>query len=100
LTAKEAMFEAVLERLAATLPAAAAPSVENGGSQGLVALAGAPVMQLAPVDTPPAPLVIGGAQPEGYIYVGTNAGLSVWGLAEIVAASVTEASEPGNAVGM
>ena len=97
---QEAMFEAVLERLAAVLPAPETTSVEQGGSgtQGLAALAGAPVMQLAPVDTPPAPLIIGGVQPEGYLYEGANAGISIWGLAELVAASVTD--EAGNAAGM
>ena len=58
-----------------------------------------PVMQLATAVPPPsqAPLIIGVVQPEGYIYVGTNGGLSVWGHAEIVAASVTEPiSKSGN----
>ena len=55
---QEAMFEAVLERLAAVLPAPETTSVAQGGSGS------APVMQLAPADTPPAPLIIDGAQPE------------------------------------
>ena len=42
--------------------------------------------QMAAPSTPRAPLIIGGAQPEGYIYVGLNHGLSVWGHADVVAA--------------
>ena len=67
-----------------------------------VAAAGLPnvVTPLGPMAAPPtprAPLIIGGAQPEGYIYVGLNHGLSVWGHADVVAASVTEAdSQQGN----
>ena len=43
------------------------------------------------------PLIIGGSQSEGYIYVGMNHGFSVWGHSEVVAASVTELDgESGN----
>ena len=57
----------------------------------------APLMQMAAPVPVPAPFIIGGAQPEGYIYVGLNHGLSVWGHADVVAASVTElTSEQGN----
>ena len=44
--------------------------------------------QLAATCTPWAPLITGGDQPEGYLYVGLNHGLSVWGHADVVAASV------------
>ena len=95
---QEAMFEAVLERLSATLP-----SPSTGAAPGLGhdidVTAAMPVMQLATAVPLPAqvPLIIGGAQPEGYIYVGTNGGLSRWEHAEVVAASVTEVnSESGN----
>jgi len=38
---------------------------------------------------PRAPLIAGGAQPGGYIYVGHKEGAPVWGHADIVAASIT-----------
>ena len=44
-----------------------------------------------------APLVMGGVQAEGYIYVERKHWLSVWGHADVVEASVTEPnSESGN----
>ena len=46
--------------------------------------------QMAAPSTPRAPLIIGGDQPEGYIYVSLNHGLSVWGHVDVVPASVTE----------
>ena len=94
---QEAMFEAVLERLSTTLPTASALSIDtmspSGVGPGIDVGAAAPVIQLATTVPLPAqaPLIIGGVQPDGYIYVGMNQGLSVWGHAEIVAASVTEA---------
>ena len=43
------------------------------------------------------PLIIGGVQPDGYIYVGMHQGVSVWEHADVVAASVTEVDgESGN----
>ena len=88
------MFEAVLERFSSLVPPTSL-GVEtlqaSGGGSSLEVNTAAPVMQMAapgPV-TGQAPLIIGGAQPEGYIYVGMNHGLSVWGHAEVVAASVT-----------
>ena len=44
--------------------------------------------QMTAPSTPRAPLIIGGAQPEGYLYLGLNHGLSVWGHADVIAASV------------
>ena len=48
--------------------------------------------------TPKSPLVVGGAQPEGYLCVGLNHGLSVWGHADIVATSIVLDDEEGCAV--
>ena len=39
--------------------------------------------------TPKSPLIVGGAQPEGYLYVGLNQGTTVLGHVDIVAASIT-----------
>jgi hypothetical protein len=40
--------------------------------------------------TPPAgaqaTMILGGAQPEGYVYIGKNQGLTVWGHANLVLA--------------
>ena len=73
--------------------AMAAPSA----GPGVTSIAAAPLLQMAAPMPAPAPLIIGGVQPEGYIYVGLNHGLSVWGRADVVAASTTELnSEPGN----
>ena len=93
------MFEAVLERLSATLPSTSTQGAASGLGQDIDVGAAMPVMQLATAVPPPsqAPLIIGVVQPEGYIYVGDSGGLSVWGHAEIVATSVTEGnSESGN----
>ena len=49
-----------------------------------------------PGTTTQATLIMGGAQPEGYVYVGLNQGLSVWGHTDIVTASVTDGNEAGN----
>jgi len=98
---QEAMFEAILERLSSTMvpptlfgsEATAAPSA----GPGVASMAAAPLLQMAAPMPSPAPLIIGGVQPDGYIYVGLNHGLSVWGRADVVAASTTELnSEPGN----
>ena len=37
----------------------------------------------------PTPLIVGGAQPEGYLYVGLNQGTAVWGHTDIVAVLIT-----------
>ena len=47
-------------------------------------------IRVAPTLSPRAPLLIGGAQSEGYHYVGLHGGLSVWGHSDIIAASVLE----------
>jgi len=47
---------------------------------------------------------VGGSQPAGYVYVGSNQGLAVWGHADLVAtsasAAVMEDGEAGNVQGM
>ena len=96
------MFEAVLERFSTLVPknSAGGETVSASGvGLGIDTSAAALVMQIAAAVPLPgqAPLVIGGVQPEGYIYVGMNHGMSVWGHADVVAASVTELNgEPGN----
>jgi hypothetical protein len=51
-------------------------------------------MPLAVLMAPPAvaqaTMILGGDQPEGYVYIGTNQGLTVWGHANIVQASLTD----------
>jgi len=68
--------------------AAAAVVPSDASSLAQMAVHGAP-------STPKAPLIFGGAQPEGYLYVGLNHGLSVWGHADIVAASIDLDGEEG-----
>ena len=51
---------------------------------------------LMPAATPRAQLIMGGAQPADYDYVGLNQGLSVWAHADIVTASVTDVGEEGS----
>ena len=46
-----------------------------------------------------APLVICGAQPGEYIYVGLNQGQSVWAHADIIAASVGDVGKEGSKTG-
>ena len=53
----------------------------------------------APPATHRAPLIVGGAQPDEYIYVGLNHGESVWAHADIVAASVGDVGEAGSKAG-
>jgi len=46
-----------------------------------------------------APLIVGGAQPDEYIYIGLDRGQSVWAHADIVAASVGDGGEAGSKAG-
>jgi hypothetical protein len=97
---QDAMFEAVLERFSTLVPqgyGGGEAMSASGVGLGIDTSAAAPVMQMAVPLHVQAPLVIGGVQPEGYIFVGMNRGMSVWGHADVVAASVTELNgEPGN----
>jgi hypothetical protein len=52
-----------------------------------------------PITQVPAQLVLGGLQPAGYVYVGTNQGLAIWVSPEIVAASIMDDGESGNLLG-
>jgi hypothetical protein len=46
-----------------------------------------------PITLVPAQLVLGGLQPSGYVYVGTNQGLAIWVSLEIVASSIMDDGE-------
>ena len=35
-------------------------------------------------------MILGGAQPAGYVYIGMNQGQAIWGHAYIVQASITD----------
>ena len=72
--------------------AAAGPTGNDATSLAQMTIQGPPA-------THRAPLVIGGAQPAEYIYVGLNRGQSVWAHAEIVAASVGDTGETGSTSG-
>lgn len=54
----------------------------------------------APASPSPRPLIVGGLQPEGYLYVGTNHGQPLWGHESTVAASLMDTGVAGNEVGM
>jgi hypothetical protein len=52
-----------------------------------------PLSQMAVLATPAVPhaqLVLGGSQQEGYVYVGTNQGLAIWGHTYIMQSSVMD----------
>ena len=78
--------QARLAQQEAKAAAAAVPS--DASSLAQMAVHGAPY-------TSKAPLIIGGDQPESYLYVGLNHGLQVWGHADIVAASIEFDGEEG-----
>jgi hypothetical protein len=47
------------------------------------------------------PLIVGGPQPEGYVYIGSHHhGVAIWGSLDTVAASMMEAGAAGNDEGM
>ncbi len=47
------------------------------------------------------PLIVGGPQPEGYVYIGSHHhGGVIWGSMDTVAASMMEAGAVGNDEGM
>ena len=45
------------------------------------------------------PLIVGGSQPELYVYVGSNHGRVIWGSMDTVALSMMDAEAAGNAAG-
>ena len=98
----DALLEAVLVRMTtstATSPAAGAllaPANFIANAQAGVTTTLAQITAPVPITPAPAPLVLGGSQPAGYVYVGSNQGLTVWGHSEIVAASIMDDGEAGN----
>jgi hypothetical protein len=59
---------------------------------GITGGQGASVSQVAAGGQPTEPLILGGAQPAGYVFVGTHPeGLIVWGRPDIVQDSITQA---------
>jgi hypothetical protein len=59
---------------------------------GITGGQGASVSQVAAGGPPTEPLILGGAQPAGYVFVGTHPeGLIVWGRPDIVQDSITQA---------
>jgi hypothetical protein len=44
----------------------------------------------APTAGAQAPMIVGGAQQEDYVYIGSNWGQTIWGHADIVQASLTD----------
>ena len=59
--------------------------------------------QMATSTPPPAStpqLIVGGSQPAGYVYVGSNHGRTIWGSMDKEASSMMEAGAAGNDVGM
>ncbi len=109
---QEALLEAILARMATPTNPTSAPmmahqhGVHVGMPGGLLAPATfmdspatSTLTQVAAAGpTLPAAslLVLGGAQPTGYVYVGANQGLAVWGHADIVSASIMDGGEAGN----
>ena len=72
--------------------AAAGPTGNDATSLAQMTLQGPPA-------THRAPLIVGGAQPDEYIYIGLDRGQSVWAHADIVAASVGDVGEAGSKSG-
>jgi hypothetical protein len=99
--------DALLEQILARLNTASPPSTTtsallvpaNFAANGAATTIAQMVAAVPPPSTMP-PLILGGAQPTGYVYVGTNQGLSIWGQTDIVAASIMDEGASGNAVGM
>lgn len=102
----EAMVVSLLSHVGAAQtqpPAAGAPFVPANfaATPGLdVATTLAQVAAPAPPGPPPAPLVLGGSMPAGYLFVGHNHGVPVWGRPEIVEASIMDMGESENETGM
>jgi hypothetical protein len=51
-------------------------------------------MEPPAVATPP--LILGGAQPPGYTFVGQNLGLAIWGHPDIMQASISAITKEGD----
>ena len=87
---QDTMFTTILQRLPPLMPLPGVPMAAGALAQMTVPTA---VVEAAP-------LIMGGPPPVGYVYVGTNQGLSIWGHNEIVAASIMEGGEVGNGGGV
>jgi hypothetical protein len=97
----EALLQSALARMSA------APAVTAGALLPPATFTSNALAQItAPVPSAsvPTPLMLGGVQPEGYVYVGSNQGLAVWGREDIVAtaaaAAAMEDGQEGNGPGM
>jgi hypothetical protein len=63
-------------------------------------LLGRPFYGCVWVSNPPWPRrIVGGSYPEGYVYIGNNHGLTIWGSMDTVALSMMDAEAAGNASG-
>jgi hypothetical protein len=87
---QDTMFETILHRLPQLTPLPGVPMAAGALAQMAVPTAAVEA----------APLIMGGPPPVGYVYVGANQGLSIWGHNEIVAASIMEGGEVGNGGGV
>jgi hypothetical protein len=83
---QDTMFETILQHLPLLTPLPGVPMEAGALAQMAVPTA---VVEAAP-------LIMGGPPPVGYVYVGANQGLSIWGHNEIVAALIMEGGEVGN----
>jgi hypothetical protein len=100
---QDALLEQILARLNTASPPSTTSSALLGPANFAVNGAATTIAQMVAAVPPPStmpPLILGGAQPTGYVYVGTNQGLSIWGQTDIVAASIMDEGASGNAVGM
>jgi hypothetical protein len=101
--ATKADIEQILARINAITPAPTMPSAPLAPASCAVGGAATSIAQMATSMPPPAPsppLIVGGSQTEGYVYVGRNHGLTIWGSMDTVASSMMEAGAAGNDVGM
>ena len=100
---QDALLEQILARLNTTSQLSTTSSALLGPANFAVNGAATTIAQMVAAVPPPStmpPLILGGAQPIGYVYVGTNQGLSIWGQTDIVVASIMDKGASGNAVGM
>jgi hypothetical protein len=100
---QDALLEQILARLNTTSQLSTTSSALLGPANFAVNGAATTIAQMVAAVPPPStmpPLILGGAQPIGYVYVGTNQGLSIWGQTDIVAVSIMDEGASGNAVGM
>ena len=100
---QDALLEQILARLNTASPPSTTSSALLGPANFSVNGEATMIAQMVAAVPPPStmpPLIVGGAQLIGYVYVGTNQGLSIWGQTDIVAVSIMDEGASGNAVGM